>query len=145
MADTKHKGSLVLLKIDSAGGGLPATIAGQRDCTVSISAPEIDATNKDNANATDAIAGRYTAVVTGNGLVLMDDAAGTLEAQVKVLWTAITTRAEIEVEVALGAGSAKIAGDGIVTQWDFEGSDADVVLGSWTMRINGDAALTEAI
>ena len=140
MANTKHKGSAVLI---SVGAG-PTVIAGQRNCTVSISAPEIDATNKDDANATDAIAGRYTAVVTGDGLVLMDAGTGVIETQVKALFTAITTRATIAAEVALGAGSSKLAGTAIVTQWDFEGSDADVVLGAWTMRIAGVITLTEA-
>ncbi len=139
MADTKQKGSAVIIKIGATA------IAGQRNCTVSLSAPEIDATNKDNQNATDAIPGRYTAIVTGDGLVLMDSAAGTLEPQVKVLFTAITTRITVAVEVALGAGSSKLDGTGIVTQWDLEGSDADVVLGAWTIRVTGDITLTEAV
>ena len=77
------------------------------------------------------------------GLVVMDDAAGRIEAQVKVLFTAITTRAQVEAEVALGAGSGNLTGNAVVTQWDFEGSDADVVLGAWTMRIVGVITLGE--
>lgn len=141
MANTKQKGSDVLIKV----GATPTVVAGQRNCTISRSAPHIDATNKDDGNNTDGIPGRVSTTITGSGLVLMDDSAGTIEAQIKAIRTAITTRATIAIEVALGAGTAKEAGTGIIERFDIQGNDEEVVLGDWEVYVPGGLTLTEAM
>ena len=144
MAATKQSGIDVLFKVDTDGGGSPAAVGGQRDVNLTVGADTIDATNKDNTNFKDKLVGRADWSISANGLALWDDADGTMDANLKVLWTAITTRASIEVEMAVGVGTSKFAGDGYCTQFDLSGADEDVFLADWTVEGAATLTLTEA-
>ena len=144
MAAVKQSGIDVLFKIDTDGGGAPAAVGGQRDVNLTIGADTIDATNKDNTSFKDKLIGRADWAISANGLALWDEATGRMDDNLEVMWTAITTRASVEVEMAVGAGTSKFAGDGYVTQFDLSGADEDVFLADWTVEGAGTLTLTQS-
>lgn len=76
-----QKGRDILLKVDSAGNGIFATIAGLRARTISFNARSVDITNADSVNGwREALAGAgvKSASISGSGVFLDDSADETV-------------------------------------------------------------------
>ena len=138
MADEKSTGTSIVFKID----GVP--VAGETGCNFSISGGEIDMSNKSTQYWREFLAGRIDWTAGGDGMIIFDAEADTLEASQKALWTAISTRADVEVEIAL---SDVLVFEGTAFFTSFEGSfddDAPATI-SWAVRGKGALVLVEGI
>ncbi len=136
MADEKSPGTSIVFK---AGG---TAIAGETGCSFSINGSEIDMSNKSTQYWKEFLAGRSDWTVSGSAMILFDSDAHTLEASQKALYTAISTNADLAVEIAL---TATLVFSGTVFLTSLEGSfeDESPATVSWSARGKGALTLTE--
>lgn len=136
MPDTKKTGTSILFKV--AG----TAVAGETECSFSVSGAEIDMSNKSTQYWREYLPGRSEWEASGSGMIMFDTAAHTLSASQKALWTAITTGAQVEVEIAL---TATLIFTGLAFFTSFEGNfaDDDPATISWAVRGVGALALEE--
>lgn len=136
MPDTKSTGTSIVFKV----GGV--AVAGETSCNFAVSGAEIDMSNKSTAQWREYLAGRKDWTAGGSAMILFDSAADTLAASQKALFTAITTGADVEVEIAL---TDVLVFEGTAFFTSFEGSfddDAPATI-SWAIRGKDALVLTE--
>lgn len=136
MPDTKSLGTSIVFK---AGG---VAVAGETGCNFAISGAEIDMSNKSTEFWREYLAGRIDWTAGGSAMILFDKVGDTLSASQKALYTAITTRADVEVEIAL---TDALVFEGTAFFTSFEGSfdDDSPATISWAIRGKGSLVLTE--
>lgn len=140
MADAVKSGILALIHVDGTAVG------GMVDASVSIDGKPIDVTNKDDSQWETYLGGRTSWSMTGNGFIMMDSVDGTIEAQWKALWTAVTTSAAVTVKFIFptGTGNTFFTGSGYVTNLGVDGPDNEGFAGSFSVQGTGALTLTEA-
>lgn len=136
MADAKSTGTSIVFKV----GGV--AVAGETDCSFSISGGEIDMSNKSTQYWREFLAGRIDWQAEGSAMILFDAAVDQLSASQKALWTAITTRAQVEVEIAL-TDVLIFTGTAFFTSFEGSFADDDPATISWAVRGIGALALEE--
>lgn len=138
MPDTKSTGNSIVFKI----GGVP--VAGETECGFSINGAEIDMSNKSTQYWKEFLAGRADWSANGSAMILFDSAADTLAASQKAIYTAVSTQADVEVEIAL---TDTLVFEGTAFFTSFEGSFADdsPATISWAVRGKGALTLTEGV
>lgn len=138
MADAPVNGTDIIFKV----GGNP--VGGETGVTLSVGGEPIEVTNKDTADWKAFIAGRADWTVSGSSMLLLDTTAQTMAASQKSLFTAISTRSEIAVELVL-AGNLKFSGAVLLTQYEIGGPDNEEAVLNWTGRGNGALTLAEGV
>lgn len=136
MADSKSTGTSIVFKV----GGV--AVAGETECNFAVSGGEIDMSNKSTQYWREFLAGRRDWTAGGSAMILFDATADTLAASQKALWTAISTQADVDVEIAL---SDVLVFTGTAFFTSFEGSfaDDDPATISWAVRGKGALVLEE--
>lgn len=136
MADEKSTGTSIVFKVDDVAVG------GETECSFSINGAEIDVSSKSSGNWKEFLAGRADWTASGSAMILFDSTADTLSAAQKALYTAITTKADVEIEIAL---TDTLVFEGTAFFTSFEGSFGDEAAGtlSWAVRGKGALTLTE--
>lgn len=134
MADSKHNGSDIIFK-----AGSPAVaVAGETGCSLSISGESIDTTSKDTAQWKSRIAGRSDWSVSGNAMLVFDADTDALAASQKAFWTAISTGALLDVEIAL-TDALTFTGKVIMTSIEVGAEDSAAATFAW--QAEGASAL----
>lgn len=136
MPDTKRSGTDVLFKI---GGQV---VAGQTDCSFSIDADEINMSSKDTDYWKEFEAGRAEATISGSGITMLDTSAHTLAASQKAIYTAITTRGKVQVEIAF-TDNLRLHGTAFFTNFGGDASDGQPANLSWSARVTSGLSLAE--
>lgn len=138
MAATPQNATAALV---SFGG---TAIGGQQDFTLTVNGETIDVTSKDSANFMQKLPGRYSWTLSTNGFAYMDDADGSFDVAFKAAFTAVTTKAEVAVSIALPGGSSTVTGQAAVTSWELSAPDNEGMGGSVSLEGTGALTLTEA-
>lgn len=134
--DSTSNGADIIFKV----GGQP--VGGETGATLTVNGEPIDVTNKDTADWKAMIAGRADWSVSGSSMLLFDKTANTLNANQKALFTAISTRSEIAVELAL-TDTLKFSGSLILTQFEIGANDNEAAVTNWAGSGAGALQLVE--
>jgi len=133
-------------------GSIPAVIqiggtavAGLKNARLQVNGKVVDVTNKSDSQWTTALGGRSSWSIDGDGFLYLDVVNGTVEAQWKALWTAVSTSASVTVKYILPTGSSNsfLTGSAFVTGLNMDGPDDEGFLGSFTLVGTGALTLTE--
>ena len=126
---TYIKGLEVLLYVDNK------KVAGQRGASLSISADEIDTTNKSNGQFKTFLAGLKEWTVSCDGLVCASDAG--YEALVEAFMNGRTIKVQLKNE----AGTFAYEGDVAIASMDFDAQYDDAL--TYSCELKGADALTK--
>lgn len=136
MADEKSTGTPILFKV----GG--TAVSAETECSLQVNGAEIDMSNKSTQYWKEFLAGRADWNASGGAMLMFDSTAHTLEASQKALWTAMSTRADVEVEIALTA-TLTLSGTAFLTSLELNATDDSPATYSWSVRGKDALVLTE--
>jgi len=136
MADAKSTGNSIVFEVD----GVP--VAGETGCSFAVSGSEIDMSNKSTQYWKEFLPGRSDWTASGTGMILFDSTAGTLAASQKAIWTAISTNAQVSVEIQIATGM-KFTGTAFFSSFEGDFQDDNPATVSWAVRGVGALSLVE--
>jgi len=136
MAAEKKTGTDILFKSGNQ------VVAGQTDVSFSVSAQEIEISSKDTDYWAEYLPGRADATVSGSGIIMFDEETDTFETTQKAIFTAITTRQVLDVEIAF-TDDLVFSGRGFFTSYGGSAPDNAPTSFEWTVRITEGLTLEE--
>lgn len=140
MADAAKSGISAVIHVDGAAVG------GLTDVSLSVNGAQIDVTNKSDSQWEQYLGGRSSWTMSGENMVLLDSTDGTVEANFKALWLAISQSNSVVAKFILptGSGNSFLTGTAYVTEWNLSGPDNEAFTGSFGLRGTSTLTLTTA-
>ncbi len=142
MADAPHGSIPAVIKV---GGNI---VAGLKNVKFALNGKQIDVTNKSHTQWSESLGGRASWTMDGDGFLYLNVTDGTMEAQWKALWTAVSTSASVTVHYILPTKTTSpwrswFTGTAFVSGLNMDGPDDEGFLGSFTLNGTGAVSIAE--